>query len=340
VSQPKRDKSKSKAVIYLEYAFFAVLWRILELLPMRWASAFAAALTKLLFFIDVKHARRTVRHIMYAGVETDPRKAGKMAVASFGEFGKLLAEIVKMPQMYGPGCMKVSAPENTLRIISPELNPGSRQIILAVAHYGNWEVAGTAFAEYTKTPMSSLMRPFANPLIGERILSSRRGGMHEVIDKNLGLRPILRAMNDGRIITVLVDQHAMSGEGVEVEFFGHPARMHMTPALLHLKSGIPIVPEITRRVSDGFEFDFMFGEPIVHKPTGDKKRDIYEITQKIADELEELIRRDPVQWLWAPRHWLSIERRNSEAYAGWKRPVFDGNSADPAKEVTDEQRKN
>ena len=340
MSQPKHKKSKSKFVIYLEYALFYPLYRIRQLLPMRRAASFAAALTKLLFFLDRKHAGRTVRHIMYAGVETDPRKAKKMALASFGEFGKLLAEIVKMPQMYKPGCMKISAPENTLKIISPELNPGSRQIILAVAHYGNWEMAGTAFAEYTKTPMSSLMRPFANPLIGERILASRRGGMHEVIDKNLGLRPILRAMNEGRIITVLVDQHAMSGEGVEVEFFGHPARMHMTPALLHLKSGIPILPEITRRIGDDFEFEFMFGEPIIHKPTGDKKRDIYEITQRIADELERLIRRDPVQWLWAPRHWLSIERRNAEAYADWKRPVFDDVVADPEKEVADEQRKN
>ena len=339
MSQPKRSKNKSKTAVYLEYALFAALCRILRMLPMRRAASFAAALTKLLFFLDRKHAGRTVRHIMYAGVETDPRKAKKMALASFGEFGKLLAEIVKMPQMYKPGCVKISAPENTLKIISPELNPGSRQIILAVAHYGNWEMAGTAFAEYTKTPMSSLMRPFANPLIGESILSHRRGGMHEVIDKNLGLRPVLRAMNEGRIITVLVDQHAMSGEGVEVEFFGHPARMHMTPALLHLKSGIPIVPEITRRLSDDFEFDFMFGEPIIHKPTGDKKRDIYEITQKIADELEELIRRDPVQWLWAPRHWLSIERRNSEAYADWKRPVFGADSAEGAEKAADEPRK-
>ncbi|MBQ7206636.1 MAG: lysophospholipid acyltransferase family protein [Lentisphaeria bacterium] len=330
MSQAKRKKNKSRIVVWLEYFFFSILCRILELLPMRRASALAAGLTRLLFYADLRHARRTVRHIMYAGVESDPRKAKKMAVASFGEFGKLLAEIVKMPQMYSLDRVRISAPENTLDIISPERNPGSRQIILAVAHYGNWEMAGTAFAEYTGTPMSSLMRPFGNPLIGKKILSNRGGKSHELIDKNQGLRPILRAMNEGRIITVLVDQHAMSGEGVEVEFFGHPARMHMTPALLHLKSGIPIIPEVTRRVSDDFEFEFVFGEPIVHKPTGDKKRDIYEITQRIADELEELIRRDPVQWLWAPRHWLSIERRNCASYADWKRPVFGNESAEHA----------
>lgn len=328
MSQAKRKKEKSRIVVYLEYFLFSLLWRILELLPMRRAAAFAAGLARLLFYVDLRHARRTVRHIMYAGVESDPHRAKKMAASSFGEFGKLLAEIVKMPQVYSLDRVRISAPESTLKIISPELNPGSHQIILAVAHYGNWEMAGTAFADYTGTPMSSLMRPFANPLIGEKILSSRGGKNHELIDKNQGLRPILRAMNEGRIITVLVDQHAMSGEGVEVEFFGHPARMHMTPALLHLKSGIPIIPEVTRRVGDDFEFEFVFGEPIVHAPTGDKKRDIYEITQRIADELEELIRRDPVQWLWAPRHWLSIERRNCSAYADWKRPVFPEPSAE------------
>ena len=280
-------------------------------------------LARLLFYIDRRHARRTVEHIMYAGVETDPVKARKMAIACFVEYGKLLVEIVQMQKMYRPGVTPGRGSEKARDLVEPERNSGNRQLILAVAHYGNWEVAGSAFSAYNQVPMVSLMRPFGNPLIGELILKNRRSDSHALIDKNQGLRPIIRAINEKKTVTMLVDQHAMSGEGVEVEFFGHPARMHMTPALLHLKSGIPIVPEITRRVSDNFEFEFILGEPIIHPPTGNKERDVYEITQQIAYQLEDMIRRDPVQWLWAPRHWLSLNRRNSEKYADWKKPTFD-----------------
>ena len=322
MAKVKRKKEKSKFRIYLEYYLFSLLFKTLELIPISVCMKLSSIFMPLLFLLDRRHAQRTIRNVMYAGVIKDSAQARRFAIANFREFGKLLVEIVKMKQLYSQEKMHMAAPENTMKIISPELNPGNRQIILAVAHYGNWEVAGTAFAEYQQTPMVSLMRPFANPLIGEKILAHRGGNMHELIDKNLGLRPILRAINSGKTVTMLVDQHAMSGEGIEVEFFGHPARMHMTPALLHLKTGIPIVPEITRRRNDNFEFDFLFGEPIIYKPTGNKERDIYMVTQQIAHALEELILRDPVQWLWAPRHWLSLDRKNADAYQNWKAPEF------------------
>ena len=313
-------KEKSMFHLKVEYLLFLVLYKVLNILPFSLALKTAEKLTRLLFYIDKKHARRTVNNILYAGVESDPEKARSLALDNFGEYGKLLAEIVNMKKMYTLDKMTLCAPEETLDIISPERNSGSRQVILAVAHYGNWEVAGTGFTQLQQNPMVSLMRPFSNPLIGEKILSNRRGDAHELIDKNAGLRPVLKAINQGKTVTILVDQHATSREGIVVEFFGHPARMHMTPALLHLKTGIPILPEITRRKNNNFEFEYIFGKPIIHKPTGDKEKDIYIITQKIADSLEELIRRDPVQWLWAPRHWLSLERREAKDYANWQRP--------------------
>ena len=331
MAKEKNRVEKSKARIHIEYSLFLVLYKILEIMPLKAGMLLAAKLTPLVYYLDRRHGKRTLEHIIYAGVETDRKKAAKMARASFAEFGKLLVEIVKMKQCYTQDKISVCAPESALKIVSPKYNSGSRQAILAVAHYGNWEVAGTAFAEFQQTPMTSLMRPFGNPLIGEKILSHRRGEMHALVDKNQGLRPILRAISAGNTVTMLVDQHAASGEGVEVEFFGHPARMHMTPALLHLKTGIPILPELTRRKSDDFEFEFLLGEPIIHKPTGNKERDIYEITQKIADSLEEMIKRDPVQWLWAPRHWLSTDRKNAAQYADWKRPVFTDDPAESSK---------
>jgi lauroyl/myristoyl acyltransferase len=78
--------------------------------------------------------------------------------------------------------------------------------------------------------------------------------------------------------------------------------------LLHLKTGVPILVLMPRRVSDDFNFEFILSDPIIHKPTEDKKKDIREITQKFTSEIEKTIRLYPEQWLWAHRRWLDINR--------------------------------
>ncbi|MBR0407598.1 MAG: hypothetical protein IJI53_06150, partial [Clostridia bacterium] len=66
-----------------------------------------------------------------------------------------------------------------------------------------------------------------------------------------------------------------------------------------------------------FRFAMTAGELIRYTPTGDKARDVYAVTQMCISALEELIRRHPEQWLWAPRHWLDINRGHDAEYANW-----------------------
>ena len=313
---------KSKFRIYAEYYPFLLLWHCIHLLPMKAGYAISSVLFRLLMFLDRRHRRRTLQHLMHSGVAPTLAEAKRIARRSTREFSKLLVEIVKMDQLYSRDRISVEGPPETRRVVLPHEDgtPGD-QVIIITAHYGNWEVAGTAFSELAHRPMSSFMRPFSNPLIGKMILSHRAGAMHDLIDKNDGIRPILRAAQNGRNITMLIDQHASGKEGLDCVFFGHPARVHMTPALLHLKTRLPIMPELTVRIpGSDFLFTLRLGNLIRHTPTGDKERDVQIITQRCIFELEKLIRIAPEQWLWAPRHWLDINRRQAEEYRNWKSP--------------------
>ena len=313
----KRKKEKSRFVIRLEYIFFLMLYKMLEFLPLSLAMALGSNLMKLLYYFDRRHTRRTIDHIIYSGVETDPEKAAALARANYGEYGKLLVEIAKMKKEFSIEKVRRCGSEKAWKFFDEGYN-GKKQFILVSAHYGNWEAAGTVVTEFTQTKLASLMRAFSNPLIGERILAQRGNHNHELVDKSKGLRPILQALGQGKTVSMVVDQHAASVEGVEVEFFGHPSRHHKTPALLHLKSGIPIIPTIVRRRSDKFEFDCVLGDPIIFTPTDDKEKDIAMVTQMVSWSIEDIIRQEPLQWLWTPRHWLSIERRRAADYVGWK----------------------
>ncbi len=317
-----RHKEKSKVMIYLEYIPFYLLYKLLHLLPLKTGYALSGLLFRLLYLVDRKHCRRSIQHMIHAGMAADEQEARRMTLASLREFSKLLVEIVKMDQLYSPERITLSGNQETIREVTASGEHNGCQVIIITAHLGNWEVAGTAFSDKAQRPMLSFMRPFSNPLIGKLILAHRAGKMHELASKTEGMRPVLRGLSQGKNITILIDQHAAGSEGVVCEFFGHPARVHMTPALLHLKSGVPIMPEITVRTGDDFRFSLHFGKLIRYQPTGDKEADIQAVTQLCITALERLIREYPIQWLWAPRHWLDLNRRSAPKYIGWKRPEF------------------
>ena len=313
----KKSREKSLFRIYVEYIPFCLLYFLLRLLPLKAGYAFCGFLFRLLV-IDRRHYTRSIQHLLHAGIAKDKAHAKRLTIASYLEFSKLLVEIVKMDQLYDPAKIKISGSKAAIDL-SLSQEHDNKPVIIVTAHYGNWEVAGTAYAEKSRIPMTSFMRSFGNPLIGQMILNHRAGEMHQLVDKREGIRPILRAISENRITTMLIDQHASANEGTICEFFGHPARVHMTPALLHLKTGIPIIPELTRRVpGDNFEFELMVGDPIIYQPTGDKEHDVQIVTQMCISALEKMIRVEPTQWLWAPRHWLDINRRQADEYKGWE----------------------
>ncbi len=303
-----KRKPKSQFVIYLEFIPFWLLYHFIHILPLRVGYGLSQGLFRGLFVLDARHRKRAIQHLMHAGVAQTPREAHRIAARTYAEFSKLLVEIVKMDQCYDPAKIKVvGSPGSVDRVLHATRE--NINVIIVTAHYGNWEVAGTAFSDQARRKMLSIMRPFANPLIGDMILDHRRSDVHELVSKESGLRSILKALHDGKNISILIDQHASRSEGVETTFFGHPCRTHMTPALLHLKTGVPILPELTRRVAGGnFEFEVVVGDLIEYTPTGDKDHDIREISQLCTTALEKLIAEQPEQWLWAARRWLDINR--------------------------------
>lgn len=308
-------RKKSTVLVYLEFIPFYLLWHFIGILPLKWAYALSAALFKLLFLVSGRHRKRAIAHLKHAGVCTDDESARRTARQFFLEFSKLLVEIVKMHREYRREKIRLVGPDETLRRVFPGHGDGEKtNAIIVTAHYGNWEVAGTAFSDASDRAMVSIMRPFGNPLIGRMILKSRANSNHALVNRDAnGVRGLLKALKEKKQISILIDQHASHAEGVETVFFGQPCRTHKTPAMLHLKTKIPILPELTRRVPGGnFEFELVFGDLIEYEATGDKEADIRAITQLCTSALEKMIAERPEQWLWAHRRWLNINRDRSK----------------------------
>lgn len=308
-------RPKSAFRIGFEYFWFRFFRALIRLLPLKLAYPLARFLGTVGYCFAGTRRRRTIQHLMHAGMAKDLPSARRIALQVARQFAMLGLELFKKDQCFDLAKVSLTGDEETIRrCFAHDGSPGEQNFILVTAHYGCWELSGGAIATLSGRNLVSLMRKFSNPKIGEAILKVRRTPNHELVDKQGGIRTVLRALRNGKNIAILPDQHASHRDGVEGTFFGQPCRTHSSPALLHLKTGVPLLVEVARRLpGDDFRFELDVAPLIRYEPTGDKAHDVAVLTQRCTDELEKLIRKDPTQWLWAHRRWLNINRDDKKS---------------------------
>ncbi len=262
-----------------------------------------------LYYIDRKHRKRSIQHLLHAGVAKDLKDAKRLAYASFKHGGRLLTELIKMDKNFSPDNITFVGNKETERLL---LRSGkdNMPVIIVTAHYGNWEISGKAWTEFSGRNLLTVVRSLDNPLIGKYIRKIRAAGKHETIPKNNSVKYLLKTLRSHGSVAIVADQHAATSEGVETVFFGQPARTHASVAALHLKTGVPIAPMVLRCQDELFHYDAILSEMIRYKPSGDKAKDIAAVTQMFTTALEKLIAEKPEQWLWAHRRWLNINRKH------------------------------
>lgn len=258
-----------------------------------------------------RHKKRVIQHLLHAGVAKDETQAAAIAKKTFSHFTKLAVEFFKLDQIVNPGnisdYVSFSGSEKSRELF---FSPGkSKPVIIVTAHLGNWELAGFIYTIFSGLPLLSVARTFNNPKIDAYIRRHRVAHNHSVCPKDGALKSLLGALKKGYSVSVVADQHASSTEGVETIFFGHPARTHASPALLHLRTGIPIMVGINTKENDEFKFNLILSDPICLTPTGDKESDLKQLAQRYTSEIERIVSMYPEQWLWAHRRWLDINRK-------------------------------
>jgi KDO2-lipid IV(A) lauroyltransferase len=308
----KKVKHKSILLLYLEFIPFILVYKTARFLPLKMTHAFFKTFLKTLYFLDNKHRTRSVQHLLHAGVAKNKEEAKKIAYASFMHGARLLTELAKMEKYFSLQNVSVAGSKETEKLLVKS-GKENLQVIIVTAHYGNWEISGKLWTELSGKNLLTVIRSLDNRLIGKYIYKIRTTEKHKIIPKNNSVKYLLKALRHDTSVAILADQHASTAEGVETKFFGQPARTHSSVALLHLKTGVPIAPMALRCKDELFHYEAVLADLIRYEPTGNKEKDIAEVTQKFTTSLEEIITQQPEQWLWAPRRWLNINRKQRVA---------------------------
>jgi KDO2-lipid IV(A) lauroyltransferase len=281
----------------IEYIALRGLWALLMALPLSWAFPLGQRLGRLWFRLDRRRRSIAVDNVLRSGLAADRAAAIVLARDSFGHFLGHMIESMRLPAT-GPARagIEYEAPPETLKLLT---EPGEPVLLLS-GHLGSWETAIRIFP--TARGVMVVARRLNNPHVQRFLDRKHFRGNIELIPKQNGLSAdVIRHWNQGRILILLMDQHA-GRHGIWLDFFGRPAATHTSPARLHLRTGHPIICAAFLRTGPQ-RYRLVAGPPVRHAPTGDREADTRTILMDATQQIEALIRRYPEQYLWAHRRW-------------------------------------
>jgi KDO2-lipid IV(A) lauroyltransferase len=180
------------------------------------------------------------------------------------------------------------------------LREDGKPALVFAAHLGNWELpALISAADGLET--SVLYRRPNLWAVADAIFALRAGQMGELVPTSM-FAPIqlARALDAGRHVAMLVDQHY--GKGVEVEFFGRRCLANPLMAVLAREAECAIHGTRVIRIENG-RFRAVVTEPIAPARDTEGKIDVQGTMQAITSVIEGWVREYPDQWLWLHRRW-------------------------------------
>ncbi|MCW5889823.1 MAG: lysophospholipid acyltransferase family protein [bacterium] len=180
------------------------------------------------------------------------------------------------------------------------LRGGGRGVLAITGHCGNWELLAATMAA-RGYPLSVVARKVNDDRF-DALIRRFRGeqGMEILLRDAPDFLPQVRAaLERNRIVCILMDQDSR-GAGVFVPFFGRPAHTPPGPAIIALRTRVPVVGAFIRRRVDG-------GHVITIRPiptAGESGRGaIVGLTARFTAAIEDAIRRAPAEWVWWHERW-------------------------------------
>lgn len=275
--------------------------RVLAVVPRGFACFLTGVMADLFFRLDHRHRRIGLANLRIAFPESSAEELRSILRASYRRIGTHAVELAWLTRAkredfrrrfsYEPG----RGLEHYL-----QARASGKGVLFLTAHIGAWELLPAAHAVLGH-PLSFVVRPLDNPLVDDwsRHLRERFG--NRVISKFGSLRKIVRELESGGDVGFLIDQNVQEKDGVFVPLFGRPAATTGAPALLALKTGSSVIAGFLIPGERPGHYRIRFYPPIEFTGSGDRQRDVLELTSRFNGIIESVIREFPEFWLWGHR---------------------------------------
>jgi KDO2-lipid IV(A) lauroyltransferase len=242
------------------------------------------------------------------GAAVPPGEIERLAEAHYAHLAQLGVEFFKFRWLSAKRKRALVRVENLDAFITA-FHKGKGVLILT-GHFGNWEVATVAgIQNYPEVygRFHFVRRPIKPRWLDQLVTQRFNRAGFGVMGKRGSLDRIVDRLEAGDVIVCPFDQFAHRPDGIDVEFFGHPAGTFKSLAIIALATGAPVLPAASWREADGRHV-LRFEDPVPLPDHENTNEAIRATTRAFNAALERLVLRHPEQWYWVHRRWKSAGR--------------------------------
>jgi len=181
--------------------------------------------------------------------------------------------------------------------ILDEIKNNKEPVIFISGHFDNFELMAMQI-EKSGIDLAAIYRPLNNIFLNPIMENIRKKYIcRKQIKKGIsGTKQILKEYKNGASIALMIDQRV--SEGIQANFFNHKALTTTIPAQFVKKFNTKIVPIYIERLENN-----KFKIEVFDPREFDSNESVEMITNKLNKVLEDLIKRNPNQWIWTHDRW-------------------------------------
>jgi len=287
-----------------EYAGLRILIGLVRLFPIDVAGTISAKLWRLIAPHNRRH-KRALANLARAFPDKAPEEREQIAFRMWENLGRVMVETMTIDRILKQSDRLHVTNGHVIARYKDKMGP----VLIVTMHMGNWELgmwpitlAGVRPAgvyRLVKNPyVDRYLRAQREDLYPGGLFGSRRAPGKEEGQKTARL--IMDYVRQGGRLGFISDLY--DAQGIEVPFFGYPAKSMPIAAMIARRVGARIWIGRCLRIGNRACFDVNVNE--LHIPrTSNQAEDIRSITAAIQRHFETWIRENPDQFMWSNRRW-------------------------------------
>ena len=278
---------------FIEYIIISTLFVFFELIGYQKSSNIGAKIGKV--FGPIFRSKNIIKkNLENAGIK-DEISQKKIIEEMWENYGRILAEYPFLKKF------KTNEFKNYITIEGQEhlsdIKFKNKKAVFVSGHFNNFELMAMQL-ENMGVDLAAIYRPLNNFLMNKKIEKIRVNHIckKQVKKGKSGTREILKYLNQGTSIALMIDQRV--SEGKKIKFFNKFALTTTIPAQIFAKYECAVIPIYIER------YNKYYFKMKISKPLNLTKNDSLEfISEKLNNLLEKMIMKNPSQWIWSHNRW-------------------------------------
>jgi KDO2-lipid IV(A) lauroyltransferase len=279
------------------YIYFAG-WRIVRWLPEKFAYSLAYSVADLLAHRDGKSVQRLRSNLKRTNPDITSLDLDLLTIQAMRSYMRYWCDTFRFPDWSQQRINETVTVENEHLLMNAIA--AKTGVIVSLPHAGNWDHAGAYFCAKGVHLVTVAERLKPEKLFLKFLEYRQNMGMEVLPLDGRVMGTLSQRLRQGALVALVADRD-LSRSGIDVKFFGGPARMPAGPALLAIKTDAPLITAFVSYTETGIHIVF---KQVLLPSQGSQEQVVSEIVQMTAQHFEEGIKEKPEDWHMLQRIWI------------------------------------